>query len=139
MGEKAELQRDYSAKESELNMCVSNLSGLEEQISRLKELKREFVTLKSDANELKRNLVMESLQHHDYCKGQLFGEYNNLLTSNLVNEGMITYVKNIDTNLDALNNELMRLENEVYRTEGIIGSIKASLNWITTKLENLVN
>jgi len=57
-------------------------------------------------------------------QGQLFEDYQNLLKTNLIDEGMSSYIKNIDTNLDALNNELMRLQNEVYRTEGIIGSIK---------------
>ena len=72
-------------------------------------------------------------------QGQLFEDYQNLLKTNLIDEGMSSYIKNIDTNLDALNNELMRLQNEVYRTEGIIGGIKASLNWLSTKIENLIN
>lgn len=139
MGEKAELEQDYSAKQSELNVCYNDLGGLEERISKLEALKKEFKSLKSDANELKRHLTMESLQVHEYWKGELFGDHQNLLKSELIHDGMQTYVKNIDTNLDALNNELMRLQNEVYRTEGIIGHLKASLNWISTKIENLIN
>jgi len=139
MGSENELEQEYSTKQSELNVCYDDLSGLEERIRQLEALKNEFKTLKSDANELKRNLTMESLQVHEYWKGELFGEHQNLFKSELIHDGMQTYVKNIDTNLDALNNELMRLENEVYRTEGIIGHLKASLNWISTKIENLVN
>lgn len=139
MGDKAELQQDYSTTQGELNVCYDELSGLENRITQLEALKKEFKSLKSDANELKRNLTMESIQVHEYWKGELFGEHQNILTSELINDGMQTYVKNIDTNLDALNNELLRLQNEVYKTEGIIGHLKASLNWISKKIENLIN
>lgn len=139
MGEKIELQQQYSAKQSELNVCYGQITSLEDKISQLEALKKEFVTLKSDANQLKRDLTMETFQVHEYWQGQLFEDYQNLLKTNLIDEGMSSYIKNIDTNLDALNNELMRLQNEVYRTEGIIGSIKASLNWLSTKIENLIN
>ncbi|MEI3612687.1 DUF5082 family protein [Pseudogracilibacillus sp. SO30301A] len=139
MGERAELQQQYSAKQSELNVCYVELNSLEDRINRLEALKKEFVTLKTDANQLKQDLTMETFQFHEYWQGQLFGEYERLLAANLIHDGMTTYIKNIDTNLDELNNELMRLQNEVYSTEGIIGSIKSSLNWLTTKIENLIN
>lgn len=139
MGEKIELQQQYSAKQSELNVCYRQITSLEDKISQLEALKKEFVQLKSDANQLKRDLTMETLQVHEYWQGQLFEDYQNLLKTNLIEEGMSSYIKNIDTNLDALNDELMRLQNEVYRTEGIIGGIKASLNWLSTKIENLIN
>ncbi len=139
MGERAALEQQYSSKQSELYACHVQLNSIEDKISQVEALKKEFVTLKSDANQFKRDVLIESMQVHEYWQGQLFGEYQSMLRSTLVHEGMATYIKNIDTNLDALNNELMRLQNEVYSTEGFIGSIKSSLNWLTTKIENLVN
>ena len=64
---------------------------------------------------------------------------NDLFKGSLINGSIATYIKNVDRNLDDLNTELMRLQNEANSTEGLIGSLKSSLNWISTKIENIFN
>lgn len=71
MGEKMELQQQYFAKQSELNVCYRQITSLEDKISQLEALKKEFVQLKSDANQLKRDLTMETLQVHEYWAGTI--------------------------------------------------------------------
>ncbi|MBO1912840.1 DUF5082 family protein, partial [Microvirga sp. 3-52] len=89
--------------------------------------------------DFKSKLNGESKESHTHWKGQLLNEHNNLFKSSLIKGSLSTYIKKVDRNLDDLNTELMRLQNEAYSTEGLIGQIKASLNWISTKIGNLVN
>lgn len=137
--ERIALQNQHSSKQSELNQCTWQLASLNDRIESIKLLKEKFIDLKSDLLDFKSKLKEESRESHDYWKGQLLKEHNALFKSSLINGSLSTYIKNIDRNLDDLNTELMRLQNEAYSTEGLIGSIKASLNWISTKLENIFN
>ena len=137
--EKIVLRNQYNSKHSELNQCNWQLASLNDRTESIKILKGKLIDLKSDLLDLKSKLKEESKESHDYWKGQLLKEHNNLLINSLINGSFTIYIKNIDRNLDDLNTELMRLQNEVYSTEGLIGSLKASLNWIATKIENLFN
>ena len=139
VNEKIELQNQYNSKQSELNQCTWQLASLNDRIESVKSLKEKFIDLKSDLEDFKSKLREESRESHDYWKGQLLKEHNNLFKSSLINGSIATYIKNIDRNLDDLNTELMRLQNEAYSTEGLIGSLKSSLNWISTKIDNIFN
>ena len=137
--EKAVLQNQYNSTQSELNQCNWELATLNDRIDSIKSLKEKFVELKSDLQNFKGILKDETRENHNYWKGQLLKEHNDLLESSLINGSLSTYIKNIDRNLDDLNNELMRLQNEANSAEGLIGSLKSSLNWISTKIENIFN
>lgn len=137
--ERIALQNQHDSKQTELKQCTWQLASLNDRIESVKLLKEKFIDLKSDLLDFKSKLKEESRESHDYWKGQLLKEHNNVFNSSLINGSLSTYIKNVDRNLDDLNTELMRLQNEAYSTEGLIGSIKASLNWISTKLENIFN
>ena len=137
--ERIALQNQQDSKQTELKQCTWQLASLNDRIESVKLLKGKFIDLKSELLDFKSKLKEESRESHDYWKGQLLKEHNNVFKSSLINGSLSTYIKNVDRNLDDLNTELMRLQNEAYSTEGVIGSIKASLNWISTKLENIFN
>lgn len=139
VNERIALQNQYNSQQTQLNQCSWQLVSLNDKIESIKILKGKFIDLKNDLLDLKSKLNEESRESHKYWKGQLLQDHNDLFKSSLVNGSLSTYIKNVDRNLDDLNNELMRLQNEVYSTEGLIGKIKSSLNWIATKLDNLVN
>lgn len=139
MSEKIALQSQYNSKQFEINSCNAQLASLDDRIEAIKLLKEKFVELKSDLHDFKQNLKAEARESHEFWKGQLLNEHNDLFRGSLINDSLSTYIKNVDRNLDDLNNELMKLQNEIYSTEGLLGSLKASLNWISTKIDNLVN
>ncbi|QUW22977.1 DUF5082 family protein [Sporosarcina sp. Marseille-Q4063] len=122
-----------------MNQCNWQLASLNDRIESIKILQVKFIELKSDLLDFKSKLNEESRENHAYWKGRLLKEHNNIFKSSLIKGSLSTYINNVDRNLDDLNNELMRLQNEVYSTEGLIGNVKASLNWIATKIGNLVN
>ncbi len=139
MHERIQLEQEYHAKQSELQAYNSQMALLNNKIQRLQALKAEFVEHKSEVIQLQKKLKTLSKEDYEYWIGNRLDTYQDLLKTDLINGSLYDYIKKIDQNLDELNNELMRLQNEVYRTEGIIGSIKAALNWLTTKIENLIN
>ncbi len=49
------------------------------------------------------------------------------------------YYNSIDDVLDAINDEITRLENQIYENEGLIGKLKSWINTLTNRMENLFN
>lgn len=139
MHERIQLEQEYSAKQSQLQAYNNQMTVLNNKITRVEKLKAEFVEHKSELIALQNKLKTIAKENYDYWIGDRLDHYQDLLRADLVNDSLSDYIKKIDQNLDELNNELMRLQNEVYSTEGLIGSIKSALNWLSTKIENLVN
>lgn len=139
MHERIALEQEYSAKQSQLQTYNNQIAILNQKIQRIQDLKADFVEHKSELNDLKKKLKSISKEDYDYWIGDRLDQYKTILKSDLINDSLSDYIKKVDQNLDELNNELMRLQNEVYNTEGIIGNIKSALNWIATKIENLIN
>lgn len=48
-------------------------------------------------------------------------------------------IKNIDINMDRLNTEKARYENEAYRCNGLIGYLQSAINSIAHQIENWTN
>ncbi len=139
MHERITLQQEYSTKQSQLQTYNDEVALLNSKIEKIEQLKAELVEHKAELNELRKELKTFSKESYEYWQGDRLNKYKRLLKDDLVNGNLKTYIQKVDQNLDELNNELMRLQNEVYSTEGLIGNIKSALNWISTKIENLVN
>lgn len=99
----------------------------------------DFEALKADLKSLKKDLDKDAKATHTYWVGKRLEKYQNILGDDLSDSALKSYIDNVDDNLDELNNALMRLENELYNMEGLIGNIKSAINWISTKIENLIN
>lgn len=139
MHERIQLEQEYSAKQSQLQTYNNQMTVLNNKIERIEKLKAEFVQHKNEFIALEKKLKTISKEDYDYWIGARLDNYQDLLAADLITDSLSDYIMKIDQNLDELNNELMRLQNEVYSTEGLIGSIKSALNWISTKIENLMN
>lgn len=133
------LRSDYNSKQQQLNACTVQVTSLNERIQRIEEIIEEFANYKSDLIDHRNDVRIVSNRDYTYWQGDLFDDYHDQIKDELVNDSLKEYIRAIDDNLDNLNNEKMRLENEVYNTEGIIGNIKSALNWLGTKIENLLN
>ncbi|NMD71580.1 DUF5082 domain-containing protein [Bacillus sp. DNRA2] len=139
MSEKSQLQNKISKKQTELQNSCSRVSSLNGRIERIKAIIQEFTDFKSDIKDLKSNGKSIAGKEYDYWNGDRFDKYKDKLSDNLINGSLSDYISKIDRNLDDLNDELMRLQNEVYSSEGFIGMLKSDINWLKTKIENLVN
>jgi len=139
MSERTELKGNLNTKQNELNSCVNEAAFLNAKIEKIKELIKDFKILKSDLKMLKKELDQMAKKEFTYWIGNRRNKYQDIIGNDLSNSSLHSYIGNVDDNLDELNNELMRLENELHSMEGMIGSIKSAINWIATKLENIVN
>ncbi|MFC4620325.1 DUF5082 family protein [Camelliibacillus cellulosilyticus] len=133
------LRRDYHNKESQLASHHQHIAMLNEKIARIEAIKKDFADFKSDMKEFRSKVSQIAQKDYDDWQGVLIQEYRTKIYDDLVFTALNTYIDKIDDNLDRLNDELMRLQNEIYSTEGIIGHIKEGLNWLKTKIENLLN
>ncbi|MFD1850863.1 DUF5082 family protein [Oceanobacillus bengalensis] len=133
------LQTSYSSKQQQLNACTNQVTSLNAKIQRIESIIGEFTNFKSDLIDHRNDVKIVANKDYTYWQGDLFDNYHDEIKDQLVNDSLKEYIRSIDDNLDNLNNEKMRLENEVYSTEGLIGSIKSALNWLGTKIDNLLN
>lgn len=139
MSEKSQLQNKVSKKQTELQNSCSHVASLNGKIARIKAVIQEVTDFKSNVIDLKKDVKTIADKDYDYWKGNRFDKYKDNLSDNVINGSLSDYISKIDRNLDDLNNELMRLENEVYSAEGFIGMLKSDINWLKTKIKNLVN
>lgn len=139
MSEKSQLQYKVSKKQTELQNSCSHVASLNGKIARIRAVIQEFTDFKSDVIDLKKDVKTIADKDYDYWKGDRFDKYKDKLKDSVINNSLSDYISKIDRNIDDLNDALMQLENDVYRTEGIIGMIKADINWLKTKIKNLVN
>lgn len=133
------LQADYNSKQQQLNACTVQVTSLNERIQRIEQIIDEFANFKNDLIDHRKDVKILANRDYAYWQGDLFDDYHHEIKDEVVNNSLKEYIRSIDDNLDNLNNEKMRLQNQVYDTQGIIGNIKSALNWLSTKIENLLN
>ncbi|MBC1896284.1 DUF5082 domain-containing protein [Listeria booriae] len=133
------LRADYNTKACQVQEYQINISGLEDKIREIEAIKKDIKVLKKDAKDLKEKIQNELNKDHEYWKGDLFRTNKNKMKDSLIESGFNTYINKIDDNLDKLNTKQMQLENEIHSTEGLIGSLKSGMNWLSTQIDNLFN
>ncbi|GAF65085.1 ABC transporter ATP-binding protein [Bacillus sp. TS-2] len=139
MSELQSLRSDRSSKQQELRACTNEVAVLNNKIAKLDIIIEDFAQFKRDVQEHRNHFRQVSNETYDDWKGTLFIQSRTNMSSNIYMSSLREYVNKVDDHLDELNNERMRLQNEIYSTEGLMGNIKASINWLSTKITNLLN
>jgi chromosome segregation ATPase len=138
--ERSALQRDYNNQMNQLNTCQADIRSIEEQLEFVRQKKSQLGNLKGDIreNRQKAQKVDMSIQFTEW-RGENYGNFNEAYVHDLCNTKYTTYIDEVDNNLDALINEERRLENKLQENQGLLGSIRQGLNWITSELEKITN
>lgn len=136
MSDNAEYDQLISEKaqaEAKVESASNTKAILQEKVDRLKDAKRILDGCYDDFGDVNKN-VKKILQDKYSWQGSNHDEFVNL-GAYLIDYDK-TYYNNIDTARDNVNSEIARLENEIYRQEGIIGELKALINSLWHKIEN---
>lgn len=138
MQERTQLKQEYSAKQTELQTYTDQMVMLNTKIERIEHLKAEFIEHRDELIALEKRLQSLSKEDYDYWIGERLDKYQTLLESELINDRLRHYINRVEQNIDELNRESIRLKNEMYNTEGLIGNVKSTLTSLTTKIENFI-
>ncbi len=122
---------------AKISDCQSEKARLKAKIERLKKAKLELVSRKEEVRSKK---LYASLNHGSVSewKGTKKDEYKSQVEEELLS-GYGTYYEQTDQALDEINNEVTRLENDIYEQEGIIGWLRSRVNSLANSIENLMN
>ncbi len=100
----------------------------------------EMKQAKSDLIDQKQNMDQFSQQKYPLWKGNLWAnKCEKAMQDSLVSSGYPTLVRQVDANLDALNNAKTDYENRILRNYGILGDLAATINSLYTEIANWFN
>lgn len=139
MGDTAEYNRlvnDKANAQSRLDNTVKQRDAIQDKIDRLKTAKRTLSDEYSSFSNVKK--AVESAARHEYeWKGAKYDQFTGY-GSALVSADQ-TYYRNLDDARDEINMEIMRLENQLYEQEGLLGQLRSLINSLAHRIENFFN
>ena len=123
-------QEDCKATIDSLNGKIDDLKAAYDKLDEAKE------TLEDTLSDLKhipsnqfsgwKGAVADEIKNTCKEKDGLYGQYD-------------TYIKKIDDIEDAINWQIHNLKSQINDQEGILGDLKDSFDWISTKIRNFFN
>ena len=131
-----QLVSDKASAETQLSNAIWTREAIQEKIDQLKTAKRTLGNCYDSYSDISRAVKSDISASYEWNGSQYdrFSEFgDSLITANK------TYNDNIDEARDAINSEIARLENEIYRQDGIIGQLRAWINTLAHKIENFFN
>lgn len=125
---------------AQLDAVRRQVSANNSNISRLKTAKRLLQQSKSQLNTHRRQLASKANNSDTYqgWKGQTQSNSRGFLSDIVIAEYR-SFITSVDNRLDAVCDEITRLENENYRLGGHIGYLTASINSLLNELETATN
>jgi len=133
----ASIRAQISSAESQIDGCNAYIAELQEKIARLQEVKPIVSGVKNKLRnaetELNGKIAMQEkwrgdtkLSYDEAAYDKIFVPYER-------------YYDEVDDILDSINDEITRMENEIYEQQGIIGKLRAWCNSLWNELANLFN
>ena len=124
--------------QNDIYNCEALIASLEEQVSDLRRIHSDMRDARSDVRDFRRGVRTFANESYQYWDGNLFREYQDFLRDEkLVN--LRTVIDQISNNMVIVNNKRTELENEIFRQQGILGNLRATLNSIWTAIVNWVD
>lgn len=131
VAEKRAAQADY-------NDCEDRIEDYENILSRLKSLKESIETIKDSFNwDIYRK---DNDIYAEQC--DWIGSNYTLFTNNMLgvaNANYTYYTNSLDYVLDAVNDEITRIENLILKEETILSGLWSLINSLSNELEKLLN
>lgn len=133
----ASIRAQISSAESQIDGCNAYIAELQEKIARLKEVKPIVSGVKNNLlnaeMELNGKIAMQErwrgdnkIAYDEAACDKIFVPYEK-------------YYDGVDDILDSINDEITRMENEIYEQQGLIGRLRAWCNSLWNELANLFN
>ena len=130
------LVRQKDSAQSQYNACSSRIEECDYLLRRLRPAKEAIVDLKSA---FKSNKKVDKKIYNDKheWEGSTYDSFKSKMSYALETDEI--YFDSIDSVLDALNNEITRVENERMKEYGLLGEIGSWINSLANKIENFFN
>lgn len=139
MSDNAEYDRlvnDRASAERQLSNAIWTRDAIQEKIDRLITAKQTLGNCYDSYSDISRAVKSDVRGSYEW-KGSQYDDFSEiggaLISANR------TYNDNIDEARDAINIEIARLENEIYRQDGIIGQLRSLINSLVHRIENFFN
>ena len=125
-------QARYNAALGRIEECEYKISRLKRTKATLTEQKRSFASIKKDDES-----IIDQKKRSAWS-GSCFSSFRSFGAALIdTNEGF--YRNSIDGALDAVNDEITRLENQKYNEYGLLGRLSSTINSLANKIENIFN
>ena len=139
MDENEEYERlidEQRTAQDDLDNVNNEYIRTQDQLERLKNVRRMLYDYCDSFRDVKKDVRRVLRDNYDWT-GENFNRFSNY--SSFLRDENENYYRNLDDARDAINNEITRLENDMYRQEGLIGYFRALLNTIANKIQNFFN
>lgn len=138
----AETLEELQCSLSDIKSAIANLTAKREQyLNKAEEIKKVYDRLKTDKGTIKdykRNVKTYMDKSFDDFQGNNH-EYSYKPKMTDLLDAYDSVISNIDKNLDALNDEILRQKNLASDCLGPLGTLGKALHTVQTKIENWTN
>lgn len=125
-------QAKYNATLGRIEECEYKISRLKRTKATLTEQKRSFASIKKD------DKTIIDQKKRSAWSGSCFSSFR-LSGAALIDTNEGFYRNSLDGALDAVNDEITRLENQKYNEYGLLGRLSSTINSLANKIENFFN
>ncbi len=124
-------------REREYDDCRERISDCRKKLERLKPAKKRISELKSDFRTIQTREKNYLNRSRDWT-GQTEREFRRL-AQDVVDENKSYLSNSLDYALDAINDEITRLQNKIMEENGLLGKLGALINSLRNEIEKLLN
>lgn len=133
----ASIRAQICSAESQIDGCNAYIEQLQEKIERLKKVK-------PAVSEIKSEVYSREMEVHQGIMAQICWVGENKRGYDAIAEQQLfpsykAYYDGVDEILDSINDEITRMENEIYEQQGIIGKLRSWINSLWNELCNFFN
>jgi prefoldin subunit 5 len=128
-----EIEREIQRRRNQIQQYRQKISQIEKIYDKMQSAKRSLIAQKND---------LSSFSHETFSnwKGQLYKtEFVNPVQQWLVSNSYPQVIRQVDANMDALNDAKTDYENRILDNFGIIGDLAARINSLENEIENMLN
>lgn len=130
--QRRDAQARYNATLGRIEECDYKISRLKRTKAILTEQKRTFASIKKNDKDI------VDKKKRSAWSGSCFSSFRSSGGALIdTNEGF--YRNSLDGALDAVNDEITRLENQKYNEYGLLGRLSSTINSLANKIENFFN
>lgn len=126
------LEAQSDAYQNHINTLTANLEVLTASRDTLQSVKDNVKGIKSSINSAPDN-SLSGWAGKNFEAVRIMSQEKDFAT------GYQSYIDRLDEVLDSLNNELTRVQNEIWEQEGFLGDIKSALNSLYNSIRNFFN
>ena len=128
--QRADAEQQYRQHQRRMEEYEYRLNRLRPVYREVREQKRAFHTIKDEDQDIRKDRRSWEGQQYDRFKSKC---------ASMCDEDDRYYVRSLDYVLDALNDEITRIENLRLQEFGILGRLGSWINTLANKIENFFN